>query len=234
MGARAINVLAVDEKKKTMVSHIDIAARRWTEVIVMAIKPILFSTEMVRAILDGRKTQTRRIAFEHDDLREFKSEAYPEGWWYKGRVFKTFDDFLHYPQSPRCMYAPGDIIWVRETWDCIPASPGGHFRFSGRYYYKADGDIRPDGWKGNWKPSIHMQKEAARIFLHVKDVRLERLQDINDDGVVSEGLEIGDPFDELWDSTVKKTDLPLYGWNANPWVWVIKFERCEKSEGWCK
>ena len=76
-----------------------------------------------------------------------------------------------------------------------------------------------------------MPKVAARIWLKVKEIRVERLQDIDDDGVVAEGLQIGDPYDELWNSTIKKKkDLPLYGWDANPWVWVIKFERCEKPE----
>lgn len=76
-----------------------------------------------------------------------------------------------------------------------------------------------------------MPKEAARLFLRVTGVRVERLQDIDDDGVVAEGLKIGDDFDVLWDSTIKKDDLPLYGWDANPWVWVIEFERREKPEG---
>ena len=76
-----------------------------------------------------------------------------------------------------------------------------------------------------WRPSIHMPKEAARLFLRVTDMRVERLQDIDDYGVLAEGLGVGDPFDELWDSTIKPADLPLYGWDANPWVWVIELER---------
>ena len=81
-----------------------------------------------------------------------------------------------------------------------------------------------------WHPSIHMPREAARIFLRVTDVRVERVQDIDDDGVVAEGLNIGDPFDELWDSTIKPADRALYGWDANPWVWVIEFERITREE----
>ena len=73
-------------------------------------------------------------------------------------------------------------------------------------------------------------KEAARIWLKVTDVRVERLQGIDDDGVVAEGLEIGAPFDELWDSTIKPADRALYGWEANPWVWVIEFERISREE----
>ena len=72
--------------------------------------------------------------------------------------------------------------------------------------------------------------QAARIFLRVTDVRVERVQDIDDDGVVAEGLNIGDPFDELWDSTIKPADRAFYGWDANPWVWVIEFERITREE----
>ncbi len=75
-----------------------------------------------------------------------------------------------------------------------------------------------------------MPKEAARIFLRVTDVRVERLQDIDDEGVIAEGLKIGAPFDELWDSTIKKSDRDMYGWAANPWVWVIEFEKVEVTE----
>ena len=81
-----------------------------------------------------------------------------------------------------------------------------------------------------WRSSIYMPREAARIFLWVTDVRVERLQEIDDDGIVSEGLAIGDPFDELWDSTIKKADRALYGWEADPWVWVIEFERISREE----
>ena len=77
-----------------------------------------------------------------------------------------------------------------------------------------------------------MPREAARIFLRVTDVRLEQLQDIDDDGVAAEGLEIGAQIDELWNRTIKKSDRAKFGWDANPWVWVIIFERCEKPVGW--
>ena len=95
----------------------------------------------------------------------------------------------------------------------------------GCFVYRAD---YPEPQRLVWRPSIHMPKEAARIWLRVTDMRVERLQDIDDDSVVAEGLNIGDPFDELWDSTIKPTDRERYGWSANPWVWVIEFERCEK------
>lgn len=93
--------------------------------------------------------------------------------------------------------------------------------------------ITPEGRVVNdipWRPSIHMPREAARIFLRVTDVQVERLQKIDDAGVVAEGLEIGCYFDELWNSTIKPKDRPTYGWDANPWVWVINFERISKEE----
>ena len=93
-----------------------------------------------------------------------------------------------------------------------------------------------------WKPSIHMPKEAARIWLKVTNVRVERLQDITADSIRNEGLSslavhCGDmeialkEWENLWNSTIKKSDLDRYGWDANPWVWVIEFERCEKPKG---
>lgn len=212
----------------------------------MTIKAILFNGEMVRAILDGRKTQTRRIAFKHGDLREFRSTAYPEGWWYKGRVYKSFDSFLRDRQGLRCMYAPGDILYVREAWSVCGTEIG-----KDGYSYMADD--YPDNKGFGWRPSINMPREAARIFLRVKDVRVERLQDITTDQANAEGCDgrclcpssgtdgsmctverdfSVERFETLWDSTIKKADLPSYDWRANPWVWVIEFERCEKPEGW--
>ena len=139
------------------------------------------------------------------------------------------DDYV----KVRSPYQVGGILYVREAWyyetfyedtDDITALPFGNC--SWRYVYKAD---RPDYpvIPDHWHPSIHMPKEAARIFLRVTNVRVERLQDIDDDGVVAEGLEIGAPFDELWDSTIKKSDIDKYGWAANPYVWVIEFERID-------
>lgn len=187
----------------------------------MAIKPILFNSEMVRAILDGRKSYTRRII-----------KPQPTA---------------HY--GTQCVippYKPGDILYVRETWCGLPVNEAGHFRGHPIYYYKADGDLRPEGWRGAWRPSIHMPKEAARIWLKVTDVRVERLRDITEDGAKDEGANwkngqnVGweekmkrtatERFAENWDSTIKKSDRERYGWEANPWVWAIEFERCEKPE----
>lgn len=132
-------------------------------------------------------------------------------------------------------YQPGDILYVRETWKQAP---------NGYYYYE---DWQKDDIADvtKWKPSIHMPKEAARIWLKVTDVRVERLQEITRLSVQKEGIEV-DPkecagkfdfitelfllFQKLWDSTIKKSDLDSYGWDANPYVWVIEFERCEKPK----
>lgn len=180
-------------------------------------RPILFNTEMVRAILDGRKTQTRRIM-------KIVGESEIPG---NPRI------------SLRTPFNVGDILWVRETWNID--SEGG-------YRYKADDEI-PDGWhEASWHPSIHMSKEAARIFLRVKGVRVEQLQDITLDDVHAEGVDVSyvrttggdyisgridhsaERFETLWDSTIKPADRDKYGWDANPWVWVIEFERIEKPE----
>lgn len=205
----------------------------------MPIKPILFNTEMVRAILDGRKSCTRRI------VKGFIPNN--AVWGYTAFTPKgciscrgTFSDgygekFFKLPCEP------GDILYVRETWCALPVNEAGHMRGHSVYYYKADRDLRPEGWRGNWHPSIHMPKKAARIWLKVTDVRVERLQDIDGKGCVKEGIEeeplkyVGDEFvkgmfHDLWDSTIKKSDLDRYGWDANPYVFVIEFVKIDKPE----
>ena len=202
----------------------------------MAERPILFKTEMVQAIMAGRKTQTRRIAFPGNYLRKFGHSKYPNAWWYRGNVFRTFDDFIKNPQSPRCLYKPGDILWVRETW----------YKDAGRYMYKANYSKDEKFYRNGkevgicWQPSIHMPKEAARTFLRVEAVWCERLQDMDEKAAIAEGF-VDSPagtdspllrFEELWDKTIKRDDLREFGYHANPWVWVIEFHQCEKPEGW--
>lgn len=196
-------------------------------------KPILFNTDMVLAILNGRKTQTRRVIKPQPKMILCYAFAgygcgkwgYPDKnayqYWgdkYKRTVELTPDDEKRRWTPP---YHTDDILYVRETW--------GEGYVEGSYIYKADDKLAnlpefKESSKLIYHPSIHMPKEAVRIFLKVTNVRVERLQDIDDDGVVSEGLEIGAPFDELWNSTIKKSDLGRYGWDANPFVWVIEFE----------
>ena len=203
----------------------------------MAIKPILFNAEMVRAILDGRKSCTRRAIKPQPD----EKHTYPLGFITDstekkevgcfGFAVNEYGGSIQYVKPPY-RYAPGDILYVRETWKKAP---------NGYFYY--------EDWLRNdiadvtkWKPSIHMPKETARIWLKVTDVRVERLQEITSEQISREGVEVEYPhvlngeekryaFSTLRNSTIKKSDIDRYGWDANPYVWVISFERCEKSEG---
>lgn len=227
----------------------------------MAIKPILFNSEMVRAILDGRKSCTRRVLKPQPD----EKHTYPLGFVTDstekkevgclGFGINEYGGSIQYAKPP---YQPGDILYVRETW----------MDYAGLTMYKADCDIyRLDSlnFAGfGWKPSIHMPKEAARIWLKVTDVRVERLQEMKPVDVIKEGAypdcwdclntygesgsqccygteeqcsqcdEVMMEWEKLWNSTIKKSNLDRYGWDASPWVWVIEFERCEKSEMFIK
>ena len=242
----------------------------------MAEKPILFNTEMVRAIQAGLKTQTRRIIKGLPLYPPFFEEEEGHGW------LEDSGNGSFYVLEAFSKVQPGDVLWVRETW-CRWWMPHGGWH----YCYKAsdpNGNKRPTGpeyddrWETMpWRPSIHMPKEAARIFLRVKNVWAERLQGITKQEAIEEGItrlfdyltdeefekriapysdfkkksDFGwtnylykkdanhlysdyqspiDSFASLWNSTIKKADLPRYGWDANPWVWVIEFERCEHSK----
>ena len=206
----------------------------------MRIKPILFNTDMVRAILANEKTQTRHLIKPQPTNPRWNNIGWL-GW----------DDGHGYRMKSPC--ETGDVLWVRETWSTTdkcglyPNWPvdGIHFM------YKADDPDCSAAKEARWYPSIHMPKQAARIFLRVKEVRVECLQEITVDGCAAEGIwddyktysekyhenlkkaAYPKAFSELWNRTIKKGDLPKYGWHANPWVWVIEFERGEKPEGWC-
>lgn len=230
--------------------------------------PIMFNTEMVKAILDGRKTVTRRIVKYKYGNTEMKMRTdkygtrlieiqkdvegethgrHPDG--------STWHRLLPYIEK-KPPYHKDDILYVRETWckwycyDCGMDNDDGtcnagrkmHDQEREEYFcygYRANDDCDP--FDGKWKPSIHMPKEAARIFLKVTDVRVERLHDITEEDARSEGCIYGPLFEEdgyeipalnrfprLWNSTIKKSDEDAYGWDANPWVWIIEFERCER------
>lgn len=228
--------------------------------------PILFNTEMVRAILAGQKTCTRRLP-----NKRVREEYFAYDDWANtvgGSGIKKLSEKEFYEQYPP--YSPGDILYVRETWteEC------------GKYYYRSDYDsdyldpcetlsggypascrnhpgcygCTATSMRIHWHPSIHMPKEAARIWLRVVDVQLERLQDISNDEAIAKGAQgiecnhvnadscgctdcmntgwIEPPivgFMQIWDGTIKKSELDLYGWEANPWVWVIELERCDKE-----
>ena len=244
----------------------------------MEIKPILFNTEMVRTILDGRKSCTRRVIKPRPD----EKHTYPLGFVTDSTEKKEMGCFgfgigeyggsIQYAKPP---YQPSDILYVRETWQYLYELDGNEqaIEDTGKYYYAATDTIPFNTYVDEngvehdhapWRPSIHMPKEAARIWLKVTDVRVERLQEIDEDGVWDEGFKfkppcltrvsadghtcdldgpcmssikycdmtMGELFGrELWNSTIKKSDLGQHGWDANPYVWVISFERCEKPEG---
>lgn len=200
------------------------------------IRPILFNSEMVRAILDERKSCTRRLV---------KPE--PQGYFEVNEEPLYIYDTDGNQGKITPPYHPGDILYVRETW--------GEGYEDGTYIYKASDKLAnhpmfKESSKLLYHPSIHMPKEAARIWLKVTDVRVERLQecgegwciDIEKEGIVTPQdaiLYISDDafhnalrmeFQKIWDNTIKKSDIDRYGWDANPWVWVIKFERCGKPE----
>lgn len=164
--------------------------------------------------------------------------------------------------SPRAVRPPcfiDDILYVRETWQYAYNLDDSEHPIdgTGRYLYAADNEpepfdfwVNPDGTHRDsmpWRPSIHMPREAARIFLRVTDVRVERVQDIAYADIIREGIteedidereainreaSSKDLYSRLWNSTVKPDDLPLYGWDANPWIWVIEFERITKEEAY--
>lgn len=185
--------------------------------------PILFNTPMVRAILDGRKTVTRRLVKEPYYIDDEQASRM------SGLAIHKGTNITHGMPYEDQLFSPGDILWVRETWMAVKKYGKGQ-----EYYYRADIDQTsgyepPDAIK--WHPSIHMPKEAARIWLCVTDVRVERLQEITRDEAIAEGCNTAIPILEIkaiWDSTIKPADRDRYGWSANPWVWVIEFERCEK------
>ena len=155
----------------------------------------------------------------------------------------TWHKLLAY-RDLKAPYTKGDILYVRETW----------FNNGSRYMYRANYSESEKFYRDGkeivmkWRPSIHMPKEAARIWLKVTDVRVERLKEVTEEQAAKEGAVdnrgfIHSPdneydeihtarehFEKIWDSTIQKQDLNQYGWDANPWVWVIEFERCEKPE----
>ena len=229
----------------------------------MAIKPILFNTEMVLAILDGLKTCTRRICKDANEYTVPDMEFYNADK--RTYAVHNFADKEHMEQlstaERTCPICPGDILYVRETWEhfdccCCEGDEHGNCyqepqqnvlnKSYGCYMYRATDEIYGDA---RWHPSIHMPKEAARIWLKVTDVRVERLQSITEDGAKAEGAidnrgfihspeneydrihTAREHFIEIWSSTIKKSDIDRYGWDANPYVWVISFERCEKPKG---
>ena len=201
-------------------------------------RPIIFSSEMVRAILEGRKTQTRRVIKPQlsesyiflsfiDDLNG--KEAVRKALWVDdNRIFDSNNPFKDTVQI-KCLYGqPGDRLWVRET-----------FKLAGALFFRADGEpgreeleLYPN-WK--WKPSIYMPRCFSRINLEVVNIRVERVQDISPEDVLAEGMPdgiaVGDLeqikwFANLWDSINAKRG---FSFEENKWVWVVEFKVVEEG-----
>ena len=212
----------------------------------MNIKPILFSTPMVQAIMNGKKSMTRRVV-------SFNAGFNPNwtGYVSDGAVIYGSNNI----PAAKAKYKQGDILWVRETWANPSDAEIHNDADAGMYLYKADYPLLPAA-PGKWRPSIFMPKDAARIFLRVKNVRAERLQDISNEDAIKEGFEgsecshpdgfpctdclnsgwIEPPrvsFAILWEELNGARCGGVYQWGMNPYVWVIEFEQCEKPEGWC-
>lgn len=253
-------------------------------------KPILFNTEMVKAIQEGRKTATRRvIRWERDNV--IKAAAA------KGKLYDPIQEGEPIPETLLCWYmdqclprpyAVGDELWVRETWafwpcvtcgePCVNSGNDSNPMYGkapetmetadglteGCFLYRADGEEPVFSGGHIWRPSIHMPKQAARIFLRVTEVFPERLRESFDGAslpmreLAAEGIPIYEDckrclqrdrrdgaclicgkydqprreFSRLWDGTIRKDRLAAEGWEGNPWVWVVRFERCERPAGW--
>jgi len=181
-------------------------------------KPILFNTEMTIALLDGRKTQTRR-KIDRDISNNFDVVV-------DGTVIVYINPTTgdRYKPQDTAKYQVGDILWVRETF-CLD--------WCDQFIYKADGGCGKDAGfssEPKWKPSIHMPRKAARLFLKVTDVRVEKLDYISIDDALAEGFENDGDFDSIhlfastWDSIDTK---PGDRFDDSPWVWVYEFERLE-------
>jgi len=186
-------------------------------------RPILFSSEMVKAILDGRKTMTRRAVRPQPQSPGVLTRG--DGLW---RVLGKGEMTRPFTWEAECPFGqPGDQLWVRET----------HFRFieisakggANKVLYRAD---HPE-WFCKWRPSIHMPRWASRITLEITAVRIERVQDITEEDAKKEGVlevyrygnfdgHLRDCFHALWDSLNAKRG---YGWENNPFVWTITFKR---------
>lgn len=215
---------------------------------------MIFNGEMVRAILDGRKTQTRRIIKKQPESSEFGLRYIAESSLAKevGMYFWSQSDACGVKSRSNpfaCPYGkPGDRIWARETW----ADAGGSapdlklYRANYPEHVPSHYENVPPVDEIRWTPSIHMPRWASRILLEITDVRVERLNDISEEDAMREGIdadrlaESQDNYDCIADHNM--TGRPtatgafkylwesIYGeesWNANPWVWVISFKRVE-------
>ena len=217
----------------------------------MKSRPILFSGSMVRAVLDGSKTQTRRVGkIQSQDFVGLKAEAVRHatlGY----QIQATYDAYPGRGTARHAICAcpfgqPGDQLWVRETFAeeysfCdhpeMPGAPTEHFHFA--WHYRADGESAKgdlEGFLSTWKPSIHMPRAASRITLEITGVRVERLQNISEADALAEG--VSDTGAKILDSAANEVTGPIAeysvlwesingpgSWDLNQWVWVVEFRR---------
>lgn len=204
--------------------------------------PILFSTPMVQAILDDRKSATRRVVKPQPVMDESGMWHWKDCQWMNGGIGFPASGIKDYAR-----YQPNDVLWVRETWSVFSPTYG----TAPQIIYMAD-DYTPavmravDKGEIKWRPSIHMPRAAARLFLRVMDVRMEQVQDINAEDAVAEGavkrphyMKYGgekclavhkryiDEFKDLWNIINAKRG---YGWDVNPWVWAVEFKRITEEQ----
>ena len=226
-------------------------------------KPILFNTEMVQAILESRKTVTRRVVKDIDDNYGYLGLSKDECCHKDDNTAVFYRKTTSLELRKKMPYRVGDILYVRETWGIHSMKNYGK---RVKFLFKAGAikelrevalsesrydDMLKYSFKNGWQPSLFMPKEAARVFLEVTNVRVERLQEITEEQAIKEGcsgIECKKPnnynsdeccgycnnsgyieppqleFLYLWDSTLNKEQLELYGWDNNPWVWVIEFK----------
>jgi len=175
---------------------------------------------MVRAIQDLRKTQTRRVIKDKDITNWFDIDV-------DGKPIAYIDQETgdSYPPTHRAKYQPGDVLWVRETWfeneECL-LYKASKYENTKEYHGR-------NGWvQIKWRPSIFMPRAAARIFLKVKNVKVERLQDITDADILAEGFKCREDFIVFWNILNEKRG---HGWNKNDWVYAYTFEKKERQEG---
>lgn len=196
-------------------------------------RPILFSGPMVRAILDGHKTQTRRVV----DLREFQqTDTRGYDFCFRDREMRWHDYRMADLIRSKCPYgAPGDRLWVREKWCYYGGREYEYQRERSAVVYAAAPDSQ-HRHNHDWRPSIHMPRWASRLTLEVVSVRVERLNEISRGDAMSEGCPFPnmakgpDPrdwFRELWDSI----NAAKHPWSSNRWVWVVEFKRIDAAGG---
>lgn len=222
------------------------------------LKPILFNTAMVQKIMAGEKTETRRVVLPQPEGARFVLDCDEEN--------RTFDlmcgnngaggIFCDWAETVKPKFWFGDVLYIRETWRVQSAH---RFEADAKIEFRAGGPLGkiqfPGGcsdseareafdqfiakWStdSKWNPSIFMPKEAARTFLKIVDVSVERLGDINGSGLKAEGIDRNQPyrvmrmdFRVLWNSTISADQLDELGWYANPWVFVYKFQQIGREE----